>query len=50
MQITLQALVLQFGVDAAPARGLRGLELEAWLNQVEDELFEQLCSSLNEQD
>ena len=50
MQITLQALVLQFGVDIAPARGLRSSELEAWLSQAEDELFDQLCSGLNKQD
>jgi len=50
MQITLQTMALQFGVDITPARGLRGSELEAWLNQAEDELFDQLCSGLNEQD
>ena len=49
MQITMQALVLQFGVDTAPARGLRGSELEAWLNQAEDELFDQLYVELSEQ-
>lgn len=48
MQITLQALNLQFGVDTTPARGLCGSELEAWLNQAEDELFDQLFSRLNE--
>lgn len=50
VQLTMQALALQFGVDIAPAWGLCGSELEAWLNQAEDELFDQLCSSLNEQD
>jgi hypothetical protein len=50
MQITMQALVLRFGVDAAPARGLCGSELEAWLNQAEDELFDRLCSELVKRD
>lgn len=50
MQITLQALTLQFGMYIAPAQGLHGSELEAWLNQAEDELFDHLCSDLNRQD
>ena len=50
MQITLQALALQFGVHIAPAQGLHGSELEAWLNQAEDKLFDHLCSGLNKQD
>ena len=49
MQITLQALTLQFGVDIAPAQGLHGSELETWLNQAEDSLFDQLFSGLGEQ-
>jgi hypothetical protein len=49
MQITMQALVLQFGVEMASAEGLRGSELEAWLYQAEDELFDQLCSGFGEQ-
>ncbi|MGN8004037.1 hypothetical protein ACTJKQ_12665 [Acidovorax sp. 22279] len=49
MRITLQTLTLQFGADTTPARGLCGSELEAWLNQAEDELFDQLFSRLNAQ-
>lgn len=47
MQITLRRLALEFEVDTAPAQGLAGLELEAWLDQVEDRLFEQLYAGLH---
>lgn len=49
MRITLRRLALEFGVDITPAQGLAGLELEAWLGQAEDRLFEQLYKELRSQ-
>lgn len=39
MRITLATLQAEFGVDVAPASGLNGQELAAWLERVEDEVF-----------
>ena len=40
MQITLKTLQQDFGVDITRAQGLHGLELQAWLEAAEDEVFE----------
>ena len=42
MQITLTRLACEFGVNVAPATGLRGQELQTWLELAEDELFLEL--------
>ena len=42
MQITLTRLACEFGVNVVPAAGLRGQELQTWLEQAEDELFLEL--------
>lgn len=42
MQITLARLANEFGVNVVPAAGLRGQELQTWLEQAEDELFLEL--------
>lgn len=44
MQITLARLRDEFGVDVAPALALHGQELEAWLEQAEDDLFKRLLA------
>lgn len=49
MQITLATLRDSFGVDIAPAAGLHGQELAAWLERVEDEVFEREHAELRAQ-
>jgi hypothetical protein len=46
MQITLTRLACEFGVNVVPAAGLRGQELQTWLEQAEDELFAKEFASL----
>ena len=45
MQITLARLRDEFSVDVAPALGLHGPELAAWLEVAEDVLFYDLMGS-----
>lgn len=40
----LRSLRERFGVDVSPAEGLTGPELQAWLYQAEDDLFERLIA------
>ena len=40
MAHTLTTLRDTFGVDITPAAGLHGQELAAWLERIEDEVFE----------
>ena len=49
MQITLARLRDEFGVDVAPAAGLHGQELAAWLEQAEDAVFEREHAELRAQ-
>ena len=42
--IMLRRLRLEFAVDTTPAEGLEGVDLDAWLYQAEDELFERLVA------
>lgn len=49
MQITVETLRLDFGVDVTPAKGLHGAELQAWLEQAEDAVFEREHAELRAQ-
>lgn len=49
MQITLARLAGEFGVDIAPAQGLAGAELAAWLEQAEDQVFHLELAELQRQ-
>lgn len=49
MQITLRTLQQSFGVDIAPAQGLSGTAMAAWLEQVEDAVFEKEYAELRAQ-
>ena len=49
MQLTLARLAGEFGVDVAPARGLAGAALAAWLEQAEDEVFQRELAELQRQ-
>lgn len=49
MQITLTTLQQSFGVDIAPAQGLSGTDLAAWLEQAEDAVFEREHAELRAQ-
>lgn len=49
MAHTLATLRDSFGVDIAPAAGLHGQELAAWLERVEDEVFEREHAELRAQ-
>ena len=49
MQITLATLRDSFGVDIAPAAGLHGQELAAWLEQAEDQVFHRELAELQRQ-
>lgn len=49
MALTLVALRDSFGVDVAPAQGLHGQELAAWLEQAEDAVFEREHAELRAQ-
>lgn len=49
MKITLETLRLDFGVDTAPALELHGEELAAWLERVQDEVFEREHAELRAQ-
>ena len=49
MKITLETLMLDFGVDVTPAEGLHGTELQQWLERVEDEVFEREHSEFSRQ-
>jgi hypothetical protein len=44
MQITLTRLEAE-GVDIGPAQGLEGPELEAWIDEAEETLFQQLYAA-----
>ena len=48
MQITLQRLAGEFCVDIAPAQGLAGAELAAWLEQAEDQVFNRELAELQQ--
>ncbi|EFK2136470.1 TPA: hypothetical protein ACWSZ1_005175 [Escherichia coli] len=47
MQITLKRLEAE-GVDIGPAQGLEGPELEAWIDQAEEALFQRLYAEFKE--
>lgn len=49
MLITLARLAGEFGVDIAPAQGLAGAELAAWLEQAEDQVFNRELAELQRQ-
>jgi hypothetical protein len=49
MQITLETLRLDFGVDTAPAQELHGEELAAWIERASDEVFEREHAELRAQ-
>ena len=49
MLITLQRLADVFGVDIAPAQGLAGAALAAWLELMEDEVFQRELAELQRQ-
>ena len=49
MQLTLQRLADVFGVDTAPAQGLSGAELAAWLDAAEDKVFHRELEELQRQ-
>lgn len=49
MLITLATLRESFGVDVAPAAGLHGQELAAWLEAAEDAVFEREHAELRAQ-
>lgn len=46
-RILIDRLRLEFGLDTAPAELLAGAELDAWIHEAEDRLFEDLIQSLN---
>lgn len=43
MQSTLQTLEKTFGVDVSDAKKMNGKELESWLENVEQALFNELA-------
>ena len=45
-EIILRRLRDEFGVDTAPAVGLDGLELDAWIDQADDQLFADLLAGM----
>lgn len=45
-EIMLCRLRDEFGVDTAPAVGLDGPELDAWIDQVDDQLFADLLAGM----
>ena len=49
MQLTLARLAGEFNVDIAPAQGLTGAELAAWLEQAEDQVFHRELAELQRQ-
>ena len=49
MQLTLARLAGEFGVDIAPAQGLAGAALAAWLELMEDEVFQRELAELQRQ-
>ena len=49
MQLVLERLRDDFGVDVATATGLHGRELAAWLEQAEDAVFEREYAELRAQ-
>ena len=49
MQLTLARLAGEFGVDIAPAQGLAGAALAAWLEQTEDQVFQRELAELQRQ-
>lgn len=49
MQLTLARLAGEFGVDIAPAQGLAGAALAAWLEQAEDQVFQRELAELQRQ-
>lgn len=49
MQITLETLRVDFGVDVRPAASLQGAELQQWIERVEDEVFEREHAELRAQ-
>ena len=49
MALTLATLRDRFGVDVAPAAGLHGQELAAWLELAEDEVFNRELAELRAQ-
>ena len=49
MQLTLARLAGEFGVDIAPAQGLAGAALAAWLELMEDEVFQRELAELQKQ-
>ena len=49
MQLTLARLACEFCVDIAPAQGLTGAELAAWLEQAEDQVFHRELAELQRQ-
>ena len=49
MQLTLARLAGEFGVDIAPAQGLAGAELAAWLDAAEDKVFHRELAELQRQ-
>lgn len=49
MALTLATLRDSFGVDVAPAAGLHGQELAAWLELAEDEVFNRELAELRAQ-
>lgn len=46
MAVTLRTLELGYGVDISGAVGLAGAELQAWLEQTEERLFQQSFDDL----
>lgn len=48
-RLALETLRRDFGVDVAPAAGLRGQELATWLEQAEDAVFEREHAELRAQ-
>ena len=49
MQLTLARLAGEFCVDIAPAQGLAGAELAAWLDAAEDKVFHRELAELQRQ-
>jgi len=45
MQSTLKMLEKTFDIDVSEARNLNGLELDEWLQRVEDKLFNDLSKT-----
>ena len=49
MQITLETLRVDFGVDVNSAQGLSGTDLQQWIERAEDEVFEREHAELRAQ-